>query len=142
MLIKYKKNQNIKFTIIDDILVNIGIITQTVIINIQLWLDEHIIVIEASSNNIIRLKTEFFPKNNEILLDIDLDSIRLIINDVEEFVFEDVDIISINTDCNHIDNNNVYESKKYKNEIIINDDINCDITDTELDELIEYILLL
>lgn len=141
MLIKYKKNQNIKFTIIDDILVNIGIITQTVIINIQLWLDEHIIVIEASGNNIIRLKTEFFPKNNEILLDIDINSVRLIINDIEEYIFSNINIISINTDCNHLDINNVYISKKYKNELIIDDSINYNITDNELDELFEYILL-
>ena len=141
MLIKYKKNHNIQFTVIDDILVNIGIITQTLIINIQLWLDEHIIIIETSGNNIIRLKTEFFPKNNEILLDIDADSVRLIINDIEEFVFEDIDIISINTDCNHLDKNTVYVSQKYINEIII-DELIDDITDSELDELIDYMLLL
>ena len=141
MIIKYKKNHNIQFTIIDDILVNIGIITQTVIINIQLWLDEHIIVIEASGNNIIRLKTEFFPKNNEILLDIDINSVRLIINDIEEYIFSNINIISINTDCNHLDINNVYISKKYKNELIIDDSINYNITDNELDELFEYILL-
>lgn len=141
MLIKYKKNHNIQFTVIDDILVNIGIITQTLIINIQLWLDEHIIVIETLSNNIIRLKTKFFPKNNEILLDINSNSIRLIINNIEEHVFDEIDIISINTDCNHIDLNNVYIKKIYKNEIII-DEINNDISDNQLDELIDYILLL
>lgn len=140
---KILPNKDIQFNLNDLIVLNIGLILDN-IINIQLWKNDNILIIdyfENGYNKLIKIPVYYFD-NSIVRIEINNTTIRILIDDIEEFCFTNQQINYttniISTDTNYI--NMYFDKYTNKNMLVITPNKIKDIINLEIvNEIENYI---